>query len=228
MTWANRPYRGKGEYYANITYLDAQIGRVLALLEQKQLLDKTLIIFSSDNDPVTVEATEPWELSMAGETGGLRGKKRFLYEGGIRVPGIIRFPGIAPAGTVLHTPASVLDLMPTIAAITGAAMPDDRPIDGMSLLPLITGETHHRTRPMYWSLPTPDGMEYAIRDGDWNLILDGLGTTRHLYNLADDFYELRNKLDVLPDKVAELKLMFEQYRRDVDSDPIMRARVIRE
>ena len=97
MTWANRPYRGKGEYYANITYLDAQIGRVLALLEQKQLLDKTLIIFSSDNDPVTVEATEPWELSMAGETGGLRGKKRFLYEGGIRVPGIIRFPGIAPA-----------------------------------------------------------------------------------------------------------------------------------
>ena len=79
---------------------------------------------------------------------------------------------------------------------------------------------------MYWSLPTPDGMEYAIRDGDWKLILDGLGTPRHLYNLADDFYEVHNKLDVLPDKVAELKLKFERYRRDVDSDPIMRAREI--
>ena len=222
--WANRPYRGKGEYYANITYLDAQIGRVLSYLEQRQWLDKTLIIFSSDNGPVTVEAAEPWELSMAGETGGLRGKKRFLFEGGIRVPGIIRFPGVVAAGTVLHTPASVLDLMPTIAAMTGAVMPDDRPIDGMSLLPLITGEQHTRTRPMYWSLPTPDGMEYAIRDGDWKLILDGLGTPRHLYNLADDFYEVHNKLDALPDKVAELKLKFERYRRDVDSDPIMRAR----
>ncbi len=224
--WANHAPRGKGEYYANITFLDAQLGRVLELLKREEKLDNTLIIFSSDNGPVTAEASEPWELSMAGETGGLRGKKRYLYEGGLRVPAIIRFPGFARPNTILNTPVTALDLMPTIAEITGATMPDDRPIDGRSLVDLIKNGTFDRARPLYWSIPTPDGMEYAIRDGDWKLILDESAAPRFLFNLAEDFYEIYNQLNSLPDKVAELEKKFKHYRRDVDSDPIRRAREI--
>jgi arylsulfatase A-like enzyme len=222
--WASRPHRGKGEYYANITYLDAQLDRVLGVLKREKKLDNTLLIFSSDNGPVTAEPSEPWELSMAGETGGLRGKKRYLFEGGIRVPAIIRFPGLTTPGTVLNTPVTALDLLPTIAEITGASVPNDRPIDGHSLVNLLRGGVLDRAGPLYWSIPTPDGMEYAIRSGNWKLILDGSGTPRYLFNLAEDFYEVHNKLTSHPDRVAELEKQFNRYRRDIDSDPIRRAR----
>ncbi len=224
FNWANRPYRGKGEYYANITYLDAQIGRVLAHLKKTNRLDSTLIIFSSDNGPVTVETSEPWELSLAGETGGLRGKKRYLFEGGIRVPGIVRYPGFIRAGSVTHTPVTALDVMPTVLEIVGTELPQDRPIDGVSMLSLLKGESMIRDKPLYWSIPTPDGMEYAIREGDWKLILDRLGNPAALFNLANDFYEVHNKLQQLPEKAAEMKILFERYRKDVDSDPIKRER----
>jgi N-acetylgalactosamine-6-sulfatase len=161
---------------------------------------------------------------MAGETGGLRGKKRYLFEGGIRVPAIIRFPGLTTPGTVLTTPVTALDLLPTIAEITGASVPNDRPIDGRSLVNLLKGGVFDRAGPLYWSIPTPDGMEYAIRSGNWKLILDGSGTPRYLFNLAEDFYEVHNKLTSHPDRVTELEKQFNRYRRDIDSDPIRRAR----
>ncbi len=224
FNWADRPYRGKGEYYANISYLDSQIGRVLTWLRENARLENTLVIFSSDNGPVTAEASEPWELSMAGETGGLRGKKRYLYEGGIRVPGIIRYPPLAKAGTELDVPATALDLMPTIAEITGSQVPTDRPIDGQSLVGLLKGERLERDRPFYWSIPTPDGMEFALRDGDWKIVLDGQGEPAYLFNLADDFYEVYNLLKSKPRKLAEMRKKFERYRRNVATDPIRLAR----
>ena len=222
--WANRPYRGKGEYYANITYMDAQLGRVLAWLNREDKLDSTLIIFSSDNGPVTAEASEPWELSMAGETGGLRGKKRYLYEGGIRVPGIIRYPSLVEPATIIDSPVSALDILPTIADITGAKIPDDRPLDGQSLLGLLQGKGQVRERPFYWSIPTPDGMEYALRDGDWKLVLDGDLEPRYLFNLRRDRYEVHNLVKSKPVELGKMMVQFSQYRMNVESDPIRAAR----
>jgi arylsulfatase A-like enzyme len=226
FNWADKPYRGKGEYYANISFLDAQLGRVIGHLRETKHLDNTLVIFSSDNGPVTMETAEPWELGLAGETGGLRGKKRYLFEGGIRVPGIVRYPGLIAAGSVTDTTVTALDVMPTVVEFVGASLPADRPIDGVSLLSLLGGESLSREKPMYWSIPTPDGMEYAIRHGNWKLILDSLGSPAALFNLADDFYEVHNKLDQMPEKVAEMKDLFERYRKDVDSDPVMRMREV--
>jgi arylsulfatase A-like enzyme len=226
FNWADKPYRGKGEYYANISYLDAQIGRVIAHLKETKHLDNTLVIFSSDNGPVTTETGEPWELGLAGETGGLRGKKRYLFEGGIRVPGIVRYPELIAAGSVSDTPVTALDVMPTVVEFVGASLPTDRPIDGVSLLNLLKGESLSRRKPLYWSIPTPDGMEYAIRQGNWKLILNGLSNPAALFNLANDIYEVHNMLDQMPAKVTEMQERFERYRKDVDSDPVKRLREV--
>jgi arylsulfatase A-like enzyme len=219
MDWSDQPPRGKGEYYANISYMDDQMGRVIEHLRASGLLDNTLVIFSSDNGPVTAQAEERWELNMAGETGGLRGKKRYLFEGGTRVPGIVSWPGNIPAGVVDHTPATALDILPTLADILNVPLPKDRIIDGRSITSLLDSDTttvFQRDQILYWSLPTPDGMEYAVRDGDWKLILDGSGTPAYLFNLASDHYEVNNLLKKEPQITMQLSAKFNDYRASVE------------
>lgn len=218
MRWGDRPTRGKGEYYANIAYLDAQLGRVVNYLKKNELLDNTLIIFSSDNGPVTQAAIEPWELNMAGETGGFRGKKRYLFEGGIRVPGIFRWPSKIPAGVVQDEPATALDILPTLADWLDVPLPA-LTLDGDSIVALLDGrETTSLVRDdiFYWSIPTPDGLEYAVRQGDWKLLLDPSGDPVYLFNLADDRYEVVNRLVEKPALVADLKRLFDAKRNSVE------------
>lgn len=222
--FVHRPWRGRGEYYASISYLDAQLGRVLEHLRKQGLLDDTLVIFSSDNGPVTDAAITPWELGMAGETGGLRGKKRFLFEGGLRVPGIVRYPALVDAGTSVDEPVTALDLFPTLAELFAQELPDRTPIDGQSLLPLLRDETWQRQQPLYWAIETPDGMEYALRDGDWKLILDGNAQPRYLFDLSRDFYEVNNLLDSEPQRVSAMTAAFTAYQNSVDKDPLRQQR----
>ncbi len=218
MNWADRPYRGRGEYYANIEYLDAQLGRIIDALSRGGSLSETLIIFSSDNGPVTAEAEERWEISMAGETGGLRGKKRYLFEGGIRVPGIIYWPAKLKTPGVTDEVATALDVMPTLAEILGYDL-EGHTIDGNSLIGLLDDKASTgvvRNQPFYWSIPTPDGMEYAVREGDWKLILDSQGQPAYLFNLAQDRYEVSNLLTKEPAIVDRLQEAFSQLRADVE------------
>lgn len=222
--WRDRPWRGRGEYYANISFMDAQLGRVIEHLRKAELLDDTLVIFSSDNGPVTDAPLTPWELGMAGETAGLRGKKRFLFEGGIRVPGIVRYPARIEAGRVENQPVTALDVFPTLAHWLDVAMDSDVPIDGQTLWPLIDGGEFTRRQPLYWSIPTPDGMEFAVRDGDWKLIVDADGAPRHLFKLSSDWYEVNNLLETEP---AVRDRLLEAYRRQRDAvhaDPLAQAR----
>ena len=215
MDWASRPHRGKGEYFANISYLDSQIGRILAELEMQGQLDRTLIIFSSDNGPLTSQAEMPWEVVMAGETNGLRGKKRYLFEGGIRVPGIFRWPEQFETA-VVDVPATALDIMPTLTELLGLGLPRDRVVDGESLATLLTGRSvFERKRPLFWSIPTPDGLEYAVRQGDWKLILDHAAVPVYLFDLKSDPYEITNLLEQQLETAAILQQSFDQIRTSV-------------
>lgn len=216
MNWLDRPHRGSGEYYANITYLDAQMGRVIQYLKETGRFDDTLVIFSSDNGPVTADAEEAWEVSMAGETNGLRGKKRYLFEGGIRVPGIMRWPDHIPAGEVRSEPATALDVLPTIAEVLDIDL-GDLVLDGQSITPTWRHEPIERRQMFYWSIPTPDGMEYAVREGDWKLILDPDGKPVYLFDLSQDHYEVVNRIEQKPDIAARLSRQFEILRRSVES-----------
>jgi arylsulfatase A-like enzyme len=219
MDWADRPSRGKGEYYANISYMDAQMGRVLELLRQSGRLDDTLVIFSSDNGPVTSDPQEAWELNMAGETGGFRGRKRYLFEGGLRVPGIFRWPGRLASGVLADTPVTALDILPTIADYLELVLPEGRAVDGQSITGLLDQDeatSLERSGIFYWSVSTPDGMEYAVRDGWWKMILDPDGQPQYLFNLLHDRYEVHNLIQREPDRVKTLRQKFDSYRASVE------------
>jgi len=219
MDWADRPSRGKGEYYANVSYMDAQIGRVLQSLRESGRLDDTLVIFSSDNGPVTSDPQEAWELNMAGETGGFRGRKRYLFEGGLRVPGIVRWPGTVASGALVDTPVTALDILPTIADYLDLSLPEGRAVDGQSITGLLDEDkatSLKRSSIFYWSIPTPDGMEYAVRDGWWKMILNQDGQPQYLFNLSHDRYEVHNLLKREPGRVNDLRKKFDSYRANVE------------
>ena len=190
--------RGPGEYYANITYMDAQIGRVLDWLRDNKLYDDTVVVFSSDNGPVTSAWINWWEVNAYGSTGGFRGRKHFLYEGGIRVPAIIRYPDVVAPGSVSDTPVIGMDWFVTLAKIGGANVPDDRDIDGIDIRPVFNGEEMPE-RSLFWALHSADDrvteIEYAVRRGSWKLLLDVNAKPRELYNLSEDPLEFFNLID---------------------------------
>jgi arylsulfatase A-like enzyme len=212
--------RGPGEYYANVTYLDAQLGRVLAAIDRLGHRDDTLVVFTSDNGPVT-SAWENWyEINAYGDTGGFRGRKHHLYEGGIRVPAIVRLPGVVPAGAVTHEPAIGMDLFTTIAQFCGVPIPTDRAIDGVDLGGLLRGGSAPAAHPYYWALPHPDGKEFAYREGDWKLISNHELEPIELYDLAHDPLEFFNLLASEPARAASLSAAFRRHHAAVRADPL--------
>ncbi|WP_176207858.1 sulfatase family protein, partial [Salmonella enterica] len=153
--WADKPWRGTGEYYANISYMDAQVGKVLDKIKAMGEEDNTIVIFTSDNGPVTREARKVYELNLAGETDGLRGRKDNLWEGGIRVPAIIKYGKHIPQGVVTDTPVYGLDWMPTLANMMDFKLPTDRTYDGQSLVPLLEQKTLKRNKPLIFGIDMP-------------------------------------------------------------------------
>ncbi|WP_417848491.1 sulfatase [Thalassoglobus sp.] len=176
----------QAKYAALVESVDDAVGMIVDELQSQKLLDNTLIIFTSDNG------------GLKGPTDNtpLRSGKGYAYEGGIRVPFIARWPGVVPAGTVSHEPIMSIDLLPTICEAVGVSVPDDRAIDGVSLLPLFKNESHQLEddRVLTWHFPHyrhAPGPYSIIRDGDWKLIQWYEGK-KELYNLADDLSESKD------------------------------------
>ncbi len=217
--------RGPGEYYANVAYLDAQLGRVLAALDRLGHRDDTLVVFASDNGPVTSQWENWYEVNAHGETGGLRGRKHHLYEGGIRVPAIVRLPSVVPAGAVTNAPATGLDFFTSIATFCGVPIPSDRTIDGVDLGRLLRGGAAPAERSFYWALPHPDGKEFAFRVGDWKLIINTQLQPIELYDLARDPIEMNNRLATEPARVAALTAAFHKFHAAVLADPLRPAKL---
>ena len=200
--------RGPGEYYANITYMDAQLGRLLQWLDRKNLADNTIVVFTSDNGPVTSDWLAWYETNAYGSTGGYRGRKHFLYEGGIKVPAIIRYPAMVEPGSTSDDLVVGTDLFVTLARLGGGAIPSDRPIDGIDVgVVLSGGKLAQRT--VVWALDSVSDLEFAIREGDWKLLIDRDGNPRELYDLASDALEFFNVRENKPGIVADLISRFE-------------------
>ncbi|MEM7792274.1 MAG: sulfatase-like hydrolase/transferase [Verrucomicrobiota bacterium] len=213
--------RGPGEYYANITYMDHQIGRVLDALEDLNLNEKTMVIFASDNGPVTSNWRTWWEVNAYGDTGGFRGRKHGLYEGGIRVPAIIRYPDVVPAGIESNEPVIGMDWFVTILALTGSKIPEDRPIDGINVSSIFSGGLLPDARSFFWALPTDDKKDYAYREGDWKLILNRQREPIELYNLKKDPLELFDRLPDENKRAEQLTKGFQRYFSLVKADPLL-------
>jgi arylsulfatase A-like enzyme len=216
----NLAARGPGEYYANVTHLDYQVGRFLEGLDRRGLRETTLVVFTSDNGPVTTDWRHWWEVNLYGSTGGLRGRKADLYEGGIRVPAIVRWPGHVPAGRVSDAPVAGTDLLPTLAAIVGFPVPTGRPIDGEDVSTLLRGEPFERRRPLYWEFDDDQGFHFALRDGSWKLLADRTLEKVRLYDLAADRFEVTDQAAASPDVVAALVAKVRAVHASVEADPL--------
>ena len=226
--WADKPWRGAGEYYANISYMDAQVGKVLDKIKAMGEEDNTIVIFTSDNGPVTREARKVYELNLAGETDGLRGRKDNLWEGGIRVPAIIKYGHHIPQGMVSETPMSGLDWMPTLAQMMNFPLPKDRTYDGQSIVPVLENQAFKREKPLIFGIDMPfqddPTDEWAIRDGDWKMIIDREGKAKYLYNLKQDRAETLNQIGKQPEIEQRMFAEFLKYKNDIDNDSLMKAR----
>ncbi|MCC6699215.1 MAG: sulfatase-like hydrolase/transferase [Candidatus Hydrogenedentes bacterium] len=201
---AREPDAAKRIYYGNVTQMDFEVGRLMDALDARGLRENTFVMFTSDNGPETLNRYKGAELSH-GSPGPLRGMKLHLHEGGIRVPGILRWPGHIGAKGTSGEPLNGADVLPTLCAMAGVDVPDDRPIDGADFSPLLRGQAVRRGRPLYWRYDRAlSAAKIAMRQGDWKILADGSLGAVELYNLREDLGENRNLADAEPKRVAQM------------------------
>ncbi|MGF1578479.1 MAG: sulfatase [Gemmataceae bacterium] len=199
------------KYAAMVESVDDAMGRILAVLQQLNLDEKTVIIFTSDNG------------GLLGPTNNypLRSGKGFPYEGGIRVPLIVRWPGTVPPGKTSEEPVISVDYLPTIAEAAGAKLPQNRKIDGVSLVKHLRsgGKTKLPRDAIYWHFPHyRSGSPYSIiRKGDWKLTKFYEGPRMELYNLKNDLGEKNDLAKKHPQKAKELHRDLQKWLKDVNA-----------
>ncbi len=207
-------------YAAMVKSLDQSVGRIMGRLEKLGLTENTLVMFTSDNGGLTQRYGKHDGFT---ENLPLRRGKGSAYEGGVRVPTIVRWPDGIIGGTVCDTPIMTIDYLPTLLEITGAAHQQDGSdvMDGHSLAPLFRDRNHQLDRDLFWHYPHyhagGDSPYSAIRSGDYRLIEFLEDNRLELYNLATDLGEQNNLSDQMPQKVEELKQKLVQWRTDVQA-----------
>ncbi len=223
LGWNDPPFtRAKGgytphftpraAYAAMISRMDQNVGRVLKLLDELKLADNTIVVFSSDNGTTHLE--QEVDYTFFDSVGELRGLKGSLYEGGVRVPTIVRWPGHVPAGTTSDRVSGFEDWIPTLLELIGAKDAAPKNIDGISLAPTLSGQSQKPRPFLYREFPSYGGQQ-SVRAGDWKAVRQNMTKGNldiELYNLADDIGEQHNVAKQHPDIVKKLaKIMKEQH-----------------
>ena len=204
--------------------MDEQLGRLFTYLKAKGLWEKTVIIFTSDNGPEPPVNIYHHEQARRGSTGGFRGSKHVIYEGGIREPGIVRWPGLTEPGSVSSIPVSVEDLLPTLCQATGAAIPPGFHYDGADFRPALKSQPINRPHPLYWQceysmntfVPHYTSPPLAIRQGCWKLMCDLNFSHVSLYNLDWDRNEQFSVDREYPEIVTSLLKQIREIYADVN------------
>ena len=209
------------KYAAMIESTDQGVGRILDKLDELGLAEDTIVFFFSDNGGVrTITSNQP-----------LRGGKGMLYEGGIREPMAVCWPGVVEPGSTCDTPVIGIDLFPTILEMIDVPVPEDKLLDGKSIVPLLKRKGDLDREAIFWHFPAylqgkaegardshfrtrPAG---AVRAGDWKLIEYFEDGDLELYNLADDISEKNNLVDTMPEKAAELRQLMLDWRQEVNA-----------
>ncbi|GMU23247.1 MAG: arylsulfatase [Phycisphaerae bacterium] len=218
---SDAPYSGESwpqplkNFAAMITRMDADVGKLMARLKEHGIDDQTLVLFCSDNGP-HMEGGGNYEFFDS--NGPLRGMKRDLTEGGIRVPMIARWPGHVPAGRVSDQVWGMWDFLPTAAAAAGARAPDN--IDGISMLPALLGKPQKNHDFLYWEFHEKKQLMQAVRMGDWKAIRAGLNGRMELYNLKEDLGETANVADRNPNVITRIESYLETARTDSPEWPV--------
>lgn len=232
--------RNRALYYGNVTQMDHEFGRLMSALERRGAARDTLVLFTSDNGPETL-LRYPGAARSYGSAAPLRSMKLSLYEGGYRVPAILRWPARLKPGRTESLPACTLDLLPTFCDLAGIPTPSNRRLDGSSLLPWVEGRSLKRARPLHWHyFNAIDSPRASLRDGDWKivgcatgparrpgggftpadmpLIKDATLTRFELYNLRTDAGEQQNIASSEPTRFAALRAQLESLHSEVRAE----------
>ena len=224
--WPDPPYNGDKGYFphpnpracyaAMVTRMDKDVGRIMALLKELSLDDNTLVIFTSDNGPTFNGGSDSTFFESAKPLRGLKGS---VYEGGIRVPYIARWPGRIKAASTNNHISAFWDFLPTCCELTGQKQPQD--IDGISMLPTLLGRDKRQNKHeyLYWELRG----QQAIRMGKWKALRLKPGRKIQLYDLDSDIAESKNLADKHPEIVAEMAEIFRTGRTESEVFPLPKA-----
>ncbi|MBU6176095.1 MAG: sulfatase-like hydrolase/transferase, partial [Planctomycetes bacterium] len=238
-SWDTKPYRGnngylphprpRAAYAAMVSDLDSYVGRILKALDDLQLANKTLVIFTSDNGATHPQAGDPdfhvggADIPFFNSTKHLRGYKGSVHEGGTRVPMIARLPGVIPASAVSDAVTYFADWFPTLAAAVGRKHPAG--LDGESFWPLLTGMNPQwkRTTPLVWVFPEYGG-QVALQFDHWKIVRKQLSTRQpgdwELYNLLNDESESNDLAEQNPERVAQLVKMLRESSSENENFPV--------
>lgn len=209
---ANLPYLAARQiYYASITDIDTQVGRLMAALEDMELTNNTLVIFSSDNGPEEMEVRNA----------------SYSYEGGVRAPFVVRWPQHVPAGRVDDTSVlSAVDFLPTVCKLAGAPLPKVV-ADGEDIGDVLRGKTRSRAKPLFWEWrfnilgPALNRSPMlALRAGEWKLLMNPDKSRVELYNVGKDPMEVDNQADRHPDVVDRLSKQLLSWRQSLPAGPV--------
>lgn len=232
----------KQVYASIIAEGDEGVGRILSLLKELGIDDNTLVVFSTDNGAERTRGEDEklhkpeksdgkddspglggWY--SVGESGGLKGGKRSLFAGGIRVPFIVRWPGVVPAGKTDKTSVvTAVDLLPTFVEVGGGKLPGDYKPDGESVLAAFKGESFERTKPIFWEWRGGSDKPYtwpslAMREGKWKLLVNKKEGKMELYDLENDWAEKKDLAKENPEIVKELSDKIDAWKKSLPTTP---------
>ena len=225
----------RAAHHGNISQMDHAFGRLMEALERLGLAENTLVLFTSDNGPAITN------IHPHGSAGPLRAKKGHIYDGGIRVPGILRWPGRTKGKQESDEPVCGVDILPTLCAIAGVSPPKDRKIDGTSLLPLLEGRAIERKTPLYWHFNgASSDPKVAMRMGDWMLLAHITGpvskpgadirteeqkaiktaelSTFELYNLREDIGQTKDLSKIETKRLAAMSAVLRRMYSEVQNE----------
>ena len=225
----------KQVYASIIAEGDEAVGRISKLLKELGLEENTLVVFSTDNGPEWEGGEDQKQHKKGeeglgkyysvGETGGLKGQKRSLFAGGIRVPFVAKWPKVIPKGVKDDTSVvTAVDLLPTFLEAANIPMPKDYKPDGESMMPALTGKGFKRSKPIFWEWKGGTSNDYTwptlgVRDGDWKLVVDVTGDKYELFNLKADWKETKDLAKSNPEKAQELLGEVKAWKATLPTEP---------
>jgi arylsulfatase A-like enzyme len=196
-------FAGTRQDYAKMTEaVDDGVGKVLAALQKADLTEDTLVIFTNDNGGERLS-----------DNGPLFHHKGTVWEGGIRVPCVLRFPGRLPAGKVSEQPGISMDLTATVLAACGVSPPAERKLDGMDLLPILSGKAPAAQRTFFWRIDRRERAQRAVRHGNWKYVRDG--GIEQLFDLAADVGERKDLAYQHPETLADLRKRYAAWEAEM-------------
>jgi arylsulfatase A-like enzyme len=195
----------RADYVAMVEHLDAQIGELLAAVERAGVADNTIVIFTNDNGGEWLSSSAP-----------LFGRKWTVFEGGIRVPAIVRWPNRIPAGSVSDQVGITMDLTASILAVTGARVPAEARLEGVNLFPVWEGRAPQLERTLFWRAGSGPGKQTAVRRGEWKLIVDRTHT--YVFDLGTDLSERNDLARWRQDIAQELRPLITEWEATVDAE----------